>query len=154
MYGALRSHSCLFALTWSDTFSFYNVRKVYTYIIQVIHCTWRKEGSYSILQIAMIALRKTLCYVFVICYLEHSFRRIVHLLLAFMNSIQAIYNFQSLGRKVRTEKNSFMLSQRRILLCFRLTFQLSTLTFRRPLHLMITKVTENPCSDHSALFKV
>ena len=38
--------------------------------------------------------------IFMKFYLEHFFRRIVHLLLAFMNSIQAIYNFKSLGRNV------------------------------------------------------
>ena len=42
------------------------------------------------------------------CYIKHSFRRIVHLLLAFMNSIQAIYNFQSLGRKVMTKGHTFI----------------------------------------------
>ena len=44
------------------------------------------------------------------CYLENFFRRVVHLLLAFMNSIQAIYNFKSLGRNVNIQSHTSMLS--------------------------------------------
>ena len=86
------------------------------------------------------------------CYIKHSFRRVVHLLLAFMNSIQAIYNFQSLGRKVMTKGHIFLPPEEESI--FRLTFQLSTLRSRRPQLLMIAKATENLCLGHSAITKV
>ena len=85
-------------------------------------------------------------------YNKHSFRRIVHLLLAFMNSIQAIYNFPSLGRKVTIKGHKIILPEEWF--TFRLTFQLSTLRSRRHQLLMIAKATENLCLGHSATTKV